>query len=116
MIDIFDSIALGLRISHYRRKLKYSQKMFAEKLNVSQSTIWKLESGKIQSLNMSKLETIANILNVTVDTLLVDSLDKFNDSNKKPAALFTLKIMDLLPNLTDNQTTILNEFLEFKYN
>jgi len=65
---------LGERIKHFRSNLNVSQESFGEKVSLSREHINKIETGA----NKPSLDTvvdIANALGISVDDLLVDSLE-----------------------------------------
>ena len=67
-------IALGKRISFYRLKFSMTQEKLADLTNCSREYIAYLENGaKTPSLPI--LVDLANALHISVDALLVDSLD-----------------------------------------
>ena len=67
-------IALGKRISFYRLKFNMTQEKLADLTDCSREYIAYLESGaKTPSLPI--LINLANVLHISVDELLVDSLD-----------------------------------------
>lgn len=72
----YDQKALGLRISYYREFNNYSQADLGSKTGISQSYIANIESGKGSSISLEKLVKLSNVLNVSVDELLCDSLIK----------------------------------------
>lgn len=116
MIVIINTKALGIRIAHYRNEQGMSQKAFAIQIGVSQTTLSNLEKGKVETISIKKLEKIANLLNVTFDQLLVDSLDKFNNIPFSPAprSIYFLKLQELMQHLTENQKLIVSKFFQYK--
>ena len=111
---MFDPISLGLRIAHYRKMMSYSQKQLGDILGIAQASVYKMEAGKIQALNITKLARVADALNVTLDTLLVDSLEKFKDDFQEPQTYYKSKVTDMISTLTDEQLAMLDEFLDYK--
>lgn len=69
-----DYILLGKRIKEERLKLNLTQENLAEKINVSTSYIGQIERGE-RSLSLDTLVNICNVLGVTVDYLLKDSIN-----------------------------------------
>ena len=65
-----DYTALGKRISTFRNASGLTQEQFCEKLNVSRKHISQIEA----AISLETLVDIANILNISADDLLVDSL------------------------------------------
>ena len=68
-----DYTALGKRISTFRNASGLPQEQFCEKLNVSRKHISQIEAA-ISRPSLETLVDIANILNISADDLLVDSL------------------------------------------
>ena len=76
-------MTLGERIYKLRDSLQLSQKEFAEKIGVSQSSIFYWESGKKEP-KLSQLEKIADALEIPVTDLLFEkgtSVAKISDGN-----------------------------------
>ena len=74
-------MTLGERIYKLRDSLQLSQKEFAEKIGVSQSSIFYWESGKKEP-KLSQLEKIADALEIPVTDLLFEkgtSVAKISD-------------------------------------
>jgi len=66
---MIDKIDVGKRISAFRKKLGYSQSMFAEKLNVSSQAVSKWETG----LTLPDIDVLLNIswiCKVSINTVL----------------------------------------------
>ena len=68
-----DYTELGKRISTFRNASGLTQEQFCEKLNVSRKHISQIEAA-ISRPSLETLVDIANILNISADDLLVDSL------------------------------------------
>lgn len=73
---------LGLRIREERIKQNYTQEQLAEKINVSTTYIGYIERGE-RTLTLAKLVDISNILHVSVDYLLTDSIPSSSSANEK---------------------------------
>lgn len=71
--------SLGQRIRSERKKLAMTQEKIAEMIGVSDAYIGQIERGE-RSLTLDTLIDLANILGVTVDYLIQDSLTP-NDDN-----------------------------------
>lgn len=71
--EIMNQFALGKRIREERQKLNLTQEQLAEKLNVSTTYIGFVERGE-RSITLGKLAVLANILGVSVDYLLLDTV------------------------------------------
>ena len=67
-------IALGKRISFYRLKFSMTQEKLADLTNCSREYIAYLENG-VKTPSLPILVDLANALHISVDALLVDSLD-----------------------------------------
>lgn len=74
--------ALGRRIREERQKLHLTQEQLAEKLNVSTTYIGFIERGE-RSITLGKLTLLANILGVSLDYLLSDTITPSPSSNEK---------------------------------
>ncbi|MDE6636530.1 MAG: helix-turn-helix domain-containing protein, partial [Lachnospiraceae bacterium] len=74
--------ALGVRIRHERLNQYFTQEQLADKLNVSTTYIGYIERGE-RTLTLAKLIDIANILNVSVDYLIADSVLPLHEANEK---------------------------------
>ena len=68
-----DYTALGKRISNFRNASGLTQEQFCEKLNVSRKHISQIEAA-ISRPSLETLVDIANLLGISTDDLLVDSL------------------------------------------
>ena len=69
-----DNIKLGERMKHFRSKQNLSQESLAEMVDQSRVNINRIENGdRLPSIDV--LVDIANVLHVSVDDLLVDSLE-----------------------------------------
>lgn len=70
-------MSLGMRLRERRRELGWSQEELARRLHVRQNVISRLESGTVQSPNITMLRRLAQTLNVTADYLvgMYDDLD-----------------------------------------
>lgn len=74
--------ALGARIRQERIKRNFTQEQLAEKLNVSTTYIGYIERGE-RTLTLAKLIDLANLLDVSVDFLLTDSVSLSPSSKEK---------------------------------
>lgn len=72
-------IDLGKRIREERLKLRLTQEKLAESIDVSSSYVGQIERGE-RSVTLDTLIKIINILGVTIDYLLEDSVDIENDN------------------------------------
>lgn len=64
---------LGMRIKKSRETMGLSQESFAEKADLSTTHISNIENGN-SKVSLNSILTIANVLNVTVDYLIRDSI------------------------------------------
>ena len=97
-------ILLGKRIQNIRKGKEVTQAKLAEKINCSPSYISYLENGS-KGLSLETLIRIANVLNVSTDDLLIDSLiNTTKVSNHKFA--------DLIADCSEYELRILLEVVE----
>ena len=69
-----DYESIGLRIKHYRTNvLKISQEELAARAEIERSYLSRIENGS-KGLSLDLLITLANVLNVSANDLLVDNL------------------------------------------
>lgn len=68
-----DYSALGKRISNFRNASGFTQEQFCEKLNMSRKHISQIEAATSRP-SLEALVDIANLLCISADDLLVDSL------------------------------------------
>ncbi|PFX49703.1 helix-turn-helix domain-containing protein [Bacillus pseudomycoides] len=90
---------LSIRIKELRKKRKWSQRELGEKVDVSESFISKVESGKKQP-SREVTTKIAEVLNVTTDFLLGRSNEE--DLNEILDAKFK-EMKERLANLPESQ-------------
>ena len=76
-----DYVLLGQRIAFYRAKASLSQEKLADKVHVNSQHISKIERGRSRP-SPDLLVDLANALNVTVDTLLIDSIQSPSAAEK----------------------------------
>lgn len=117
-MKVFDTDSLGKKLKYYRNKNNLSQKALAEKVNMKQNTISGLETGTINTFSIAKLDKIAEVLNVTLDDLLCDSINRLsiNGSSKQDIYIYEAKLMKLISNLNKHQLLIFNEYLDEFFN
>ena len=70
---MIDYRAIGKRIRIYRHNTGITQELLAEKINVSPPYISRIETGSA-SPSLQTLIDICNVLDVTIDDLMQDSL------------------------------------------
>ncbi len=74
--------ALGKRIREERVRQNLTQEQLAEKLNVSTTYIGYIERGE-RTLTLAKLVDLANVLSISLDYLLSDSIAPSPSANEK---------------------------------
>ena len=84
MKNLFDYVALGERIRKARKQKFLTQELLAEACDLSTAHIGHIERGT-RALSIESLITIANVLEVSTDYLL---LDVSVNTEKKMSALF----------------------------
>ena len=73
-----------MTIKEVRKKLKMSQKTFAEKLSVARSTVAGWETGQYEmNLNLSQIKALGILLE-KIDLTIFDLPDTSADRHKKP--------------------------------
>lgn len=103
---------LGNNIRKYRKIKEISVKELAEKSNLSESTINKMENGEIKQGNIENIIKIADILEVQIDSLAYDSLIKFNkkENDLKNEIKAELDLLD------DKQLSVCYEIIKILLN
>lgn len=71
---------IGYKIKRYREQKNYTQAYMSDKLNISQNTYSKIETGGIK-LTVDRLNEISEILEVPVEQLLSKESQIFNFNN-----------------------------------
>jgi Predicted transcriptional regulators len=99
-----DYESIGKRIKSYRTSKGLSQETFGEKIFVNNQHISRIESGKSKP-SLDLLVAIANLLGVSADDLLVDSLDQ-------SVSIAGSDIHKLLLDCTDTERRILTGALK----
>lgn len=118
----YNQKALGLRISKYREIRNLSQKQLSNICGVSQSYIASIEIGVGKTVNMAKLANIADALNVSIDDLLCDSINKSfkQDINKGKDKNIKIKtdILNEISTFSNKEIIQFNKILQsfIKYN
>ncbi|MBR6071586.1 MAG: helix-turn-helix domain-containing protein [Acholeplasmatales bacterium] len=82
------------RIRDLRKKNNLTQEELADKLNVSRQAITKWESG-LGTPDISNIEAIAKLFNITVDELLSGNSIKMNNISKTEFDIFKFSDIDL---------------------
>lgn len=73
-----DYVKLGEKIKMERVHHRLTQEMLAEMAEITSSYVGQIERGE-RKVTLSKLVRIANVLNVSVDYLLSDTIDMIED-------------------------------------
>ncbi len=73
-----DYVKLGEKIKKERVHNRLTQEMLAEMAEITSSYVGQIERGE-RKVTLSKLVRIANVLNVSVDYLLSDTIDMIDD-------------------------------------
>lgn len=100
----------ALRLKELREKQGLSQKAFALKLNVSQSTVGMWESQKREP-NFKTVETIAEFFNVSTDYLLGHD-QRFNSLDKQLEGI-DFALWGEVSDLTDEEKQDIINFAKF---
>jgi len=74
------SMEIGMRIRKIREFRNYTQTHLAEKLNISQNAYSKIENGT-SKLTTDRLEEVAKVLDVPVESILNNESKIFNIDN-----------------------------------
>lgn len=98
-----DYVAIGRRIRAYRLERKLSQEMLSEKADVTPAHFSHIERGNTKP-SLPTLIRIANALNVSLDDLLCDNLNKSLHVRVKD-------VNDLLSDCTIQEIKALTEIL-----
>lgn len=68
-----DYKGIGRRIAHYRKKIKMTQEVLSEKLDITESYVCQVERGTTK-ISLTRLYEIAEVLGVDVAFLVSDSI------------------------------------------
>ena len=115
-------IALGKRICFYRLKFNITQEKLAALTNCSREYIAYLESGT-KTPSLPTLIDLANVLHISVDDLLVDSLDYSFSTSGSDLHRLLLKIcwvyfrsmLPLHPALRSNSSLFLPSIFRYSH-
>ncbi|QWI52537.1 helix-turn-helix domain-containing protein [Bacillus mycoides] len=103
---------LSIRIKELRKERKWSQKELGEKVEVSESFVSKVESGKKQP-SREVTTKIAEVLNVTTDYLLGRSEDpELNEEEDKIVSEEGKNMLAIIESLPENERKRALEQLE----
>lgn len=89
---------IGSRIREFRRNKNISIEKMAENLNVSYSTYQRIETGETSSW-VSHLESISNLLSVSVEEIVLDKdriMENNNDQDCEVAIAQNIEIINIL--------------------
>lgn len=100
---------LGSRIQHYRKQQNLSRKQVAEKIGISISYVSNYENGYTRLVDIKMLFKFADALNVTLDDLLIDSLECYDRCGK--LKLITTFIVDFNENQMEMYADIVKAYL-----
>jgi transcriptional regulator with XRE-family HTH domain len=100
-----DYVALGAKIRQERENMKMSQEAISEKVGLSESFYGHIERGD-RTLSVDSLVKIARYLNLSLDYLLMDSID--SDDNSK---LYS-EIENIFKSKTTEESTYLLNLLK----
>ena len=101
------SVETGLKIKRIREHRNYTQQHMAEKLELSQNAYSKIENGTTK-LTVDRLEEIAKILDVPVESILNSEKQVFNFENNRID-----KFYGYIENLHEENKEILQAQIEF---
>lgn len=100
--------ALGKRIREERKKSNLTQEQLAELINVSATYVGLIERGE-RSLTLDKLINIANVLGISVDYLLSDSITADDSAREK-------LLLQLFSSANSNQKNLILEMTKLILN
>lgn len=110
--------ALGKQIKFYRELNALTQKQLSDKIgnhDIFASSISEIENGKSDTISFERLARIASALDVSMNTLLRDSLAKYHVAeSSQPIANEIIKVIELCddPLLLQYYSDIINYFVE----
>ncbi len=103
-----DYASIGKRIRFYRLQLDLSQEEFASRIPVSRTYLSYLETGT-RRLGLETLVRIANVLRVSSEVLLEDSLEETAESGN---TLLLKSLLDCNPQETAIVMRAMNELIK----
>ena len=71
-------MSVGTKIRKLRIQNKLSQPELASKLNISQTALSEIESGKTKKVDFLLMDKVCNVFGVNFDYFLEDKKDSFN--------------------------------------
>ena len=81
---VLNYVMIGNRIKSMRKNLGLTQKQLGKIVNLSEGSISKYESGKIEDVTTTKLNKFAEALNVDITWLLGVELNRSNPERDSP--------------------------------
>ena len=81
---VLDYVMIGNRIKSMRKNLDLTQKQLGKIVNLSEGSISKYESGKIEDVTTTKLNKFAEALNVDITWLLGVELNRVSPERHSP--------------------------------
>lgn len=105
---------VGTKIKKYREQRNYTQQYMSDRLNISQNTYSKIETGGIK-LTVDRLNKIAEVLEVPVEQILSsdNQVFNFNNSNIEKFYGYIETLQEDNKELTQKTIDILNSQLEY---
>lgn len=103
MTNEIDYAQLGIRLKQYRQKAHLTQEMLADRIDAATSTIAHAENGTSKP-SLPLLLKVANVLNVTLDQLVCDSLPNVEAHLEKDIA-------DLLADCSLSEKKIIRDII-----
>jgi len=112
--NIMKKVKMGERIKTQRKLLNLTQKELGKKMQISQKQISKYENNESQP-PVDQLQKLAEILNVSTDWLICDTIEitrkgkihgHKDTTNKPPGEEFSkqqLELLEITKNLTEQQ-------------
>lgn len=107
-------MSLAYKIRRLREGKNYTQEYMSERLNISQNTYSKIETGGIK-LTVDRLQQIADILEVPIDTIFVDDNNQsfnFNNSHIEKFYGYIETLQEDNKELVQMTTSTLIQYLE----
>lgn len=105
---------IGYKIKKYREQKNYTQQYMSDRLNISQNTYSKIETGGIK-LTVDRLNQIAEILDVPIEQILINDNQIFNfhNSNVEKFYGYIETLHEDNKELIQTTINLLNEQLEY---
>ncbi len=105
---------LGYNIRKFRERKNYTQEYVSERLNISQNTYSKIETGGIK-LTVDRLTQISEILETPLEDILTGDVEssKLNDEAADQFYEYLKVLKEDRKELTQKTVDILNQQIEF---